>query len=419
MGSADQLRRMGRSMEERPLRRQVPRLRGLPAVAVVASVSLVGLGATVAAAPVAGAATTPTYVTLTNDQPVCDPTYPGTQFVRWHLNIHADLDPHYLANASVGGVWPDGVILAGDATNVPPGGTAEFDEGEISNNATSAGLSLHVTLTGPGLPTLTQVAYNPVTLPGNCGRPSPYAGMATTADGKGYWLAKTNGQVVDEGDAVNFGDLSGQMLNQPIVGIAPTPDGNGYWLVATDGGIFSFGDASFHGSTGNIRLNQPIVGIAPTKSGNGYWLVARDGGIFAFGDAPFYGSMGAIHLNQPVVGMTTTLSGNGYYMVASDGGLFSFGDAVFYGSMGAIHLNQPVVGMTTSSEGGYWEVASDGGIFSFGGASFHGSTGAIHLNQPIVGMSATTSGNGYWLVAVDGGIFAFGDAAFYGSGVGR
>ena len=32
--------------------------------------------------------------------------------------------------------------------------------------------------------------------------------------------------------------------------MATTPDGKGYWLLASDGGIFAFGDAGFHGSTG-------------------------------------------------------------------------------------------------------------------------------------------------------------------------
>ena len=39
-------------------------------------------------------------------------------------------------------------------------------------------------------------------------------------------------------------------LNKPIVGMASTPDGRGYWMVAADGGIFSFGDAPFFGSMG-------------------------------------------------------------------------------------------------------------------------------------------------------------------------
>jgi ribosomal protein L24E len=75
-----------------------------------------------------------------------------------------------------------------------------------------------------------------------------------------------------------------------VVGMASTPDGRGYWLVASDGGIFTFGDAHFYGSTGATRLNRPVVGMASTPDGRGYWLVASDGGIFTFGDAHFYGS---------------------------------------------------------------------------------------------------------------------------------
>ena len=63
------------------------------------------------------------------------------------------------------------------------------------------------------------------------------------------------------GDAANYGDTSNLHINLPIVGMASTPDGKGYWLVASDGGIFSYGDAGFYGSTGAITLNKPIVGI--------------------------------------------------------------------------------------------------------------------------------------------------------------
>jgi len=30
--------------------------------------------------------------------------------------------------------------------------------------------------------------------------------------------------------------------------MATTPDGRGYWLAALDGGVFAFGDAGFYGS---------------------------------------------------------------------------------------------------------------------------------------------------------------------------
>ena len=71
-------------------------------------------------------------------------------------------------------------------------------------------------------------------------------------------------------------------LSKPIVGIASTPDGRGYWLVASDGGVFSFGDASFYGSMGSTALDKPIVGMASTPDGHGYWLAASDGGRVQF-----------------------------------------------------------------------------------------------------------------------------------------
>ena len=199
----------------------------------------------------------------------------------------------------------------------------------------------------------------------------------------------------------------------PVVGVATTPDGRGYWLVGSDGGIFSFGDAGFFGSAGGLKLNAPVVGMAATADGDGYWLVASDGGIFNYGNAGFDGSMGGHPLNAPIVGMAATPDGGGYWEVASDGGIFSFGDAHFYGSRGGQHINAPIVGLAATPDGkGYWLVASDGGIFSYGDAHFDGSAGGLTLNAPIVGMAAAPGGDGYWLVASDGGVFSYGDATY-------
>ena len=240
----------------------------------------------------------------------------------------------------------------------------------------------------------------------------PAVGMASTPDGKGYWIVRADGGVSAFGDAVDYGSMFGQPLNKPVVGMAATPDGKGYWLVASDGGIFSFGDAPFYGSTGSIALNKPIVGMTATPDGKGYYFVASDGGVFAYGDAGFLGSMGGQPLNQPVVGLAIDGATGGYWLVASDGGIFSFG-APFLGSTGALPLNKPVVGMEAAPDGsGYRFVASDGGVFSFG-LPFEGSTGGIPLVQPVVGMAADGP-DGYWLVARDGGVFAF-DAPFLGA----
>ena len=156
--------------------------------------------------------------------------------------------------------------------------------------------------------------------------------IASTPDGKGYWITGATGKVNAFGDATDEGSVTGS-LNKPIVGITSTPDGKGYWLVASDGGIFAFGDAVFQGSMGGQPLNKPIVGIAATPTGKGYWMVASDGGLFAFGDAVFQGSMGGQPLNQPIVGLAATPTGKGYWMVGGDGGVFAFGDAGFFGSV--------------------------------------------------------------------------------------
>ncbi|HWE67014.1 MAG TPA: L,D-transpeptidase [Acidimicrobiales bacterium] len=233
------------------------------------------------------------------------------------------------------------------------------------------------------------------TVANQAGLAGPVTGIASTPDGNGYWVTAANGQVTAEGDARNFGSMTGS-LNAPIIGIAATTTGGGYWLVGGDGGIFSFGDARFFGSTGSLVLNKPVVGMASTSDGGGYWLVASDGGIFSFGDAAFHGSMGGTRLNEPVVGMAPTPSGGGYWLVASDGGIFSFGDANFQGSMGSIRLAQPVVGMSATPDGGgYRMVAADGGIFDFGDATFYGSGAGTPLTAPVVGMAARSGG--YWI----------------------
>jgi hypothetical protein len=186
------------------------------------------------------------------------------------------------------------------------------------------------------------------------GLAGPLSAIASTPDGNGYWTTSASGQVVNEGDAQNYGSVT-TALRAPIVGIAATHDGHGYWLVASDGGVFTFGDAKFFGSTGGIVLNKPVVGLAATSSGDGYWLVAADGGVFTFGDAPFDGSMGGTVLSEPVVGITATPDNGGYRMVASDGGIFDFGDAGFFGSGTGAPVTSPVVGMA-ARPGGYWIV---------------------------------------------------------------
>ena len=251
------------------------------------------------------------------------------------------------------------------------------------------------------------------------------AGTTTYADtdvlpGVTYYYRVAAVNAVGPSAASN--EVSGSPLSASSTGLhmASTPDGKGYWLAGADGGVFAHGTAPFEGSLPGLGVTvDDVTGIASSGDGGGYWLAGSDGGVFAFGDAGFYGSMGGQALDQPIEGIAATPDGGGYWLVAADGGVFAFGDAGFYGSMGGQPLNQPIVGMASTPDGkGYWLVAADGGVFAFGDAPFYGSMGGQPLNQPIVGVTAVPGGGGYWLVAADGGVFAFGDAPFYGSAAG-
>jgi hypothetical protein len=299
-----------------------------------------------------------------------------------------------------------------------PAGAPTLAMGAAFSSSGYAGGSIAAVLSSTCGPVPSDVTLSWSQVLGNVTSSASTVGVATLANGSGYWEVQANGAVANFGSAQNYGSMAGQSLNSPIVGMAATPDGGGYWLVAADGGIFTFGNAAFYGSAGAIHLNEPIVGMAATPDGRGYWMVASDGGIFTFGDAAFLGSMGAIHLNEPIVGMASDPATGGYWLVAADGGIFSFG-APFFGSTGSLHLNKPIVGMEALSNGqGYRFVAADGGIFTFGQAGFDGSMGGQSLPAPVVGMASDPATGGYWMAGSDGSIFGFGGASFYGRVVG-
>src|SRR5207253_1426409 len=140
----------------------------------------------------------------------------------------------------------------------------------------------------------------------------------------------------------------------PYAAIASTPSGNGYWVAAQDGGVFAFGDAGFFGSAGGRHLNQPIVGIASTPTGQGYWLVARDGGVFTFGDAHFSGSEAPEHIGDA---SGITAGTHGYWVARRDGSVIGFGTGVIAAATPAVETpGAATVGITARAGGGYWTV---------------------------------------------------------------
>jgi hypothetical protein len=170
-------------------------------------------------------------------------------------------------------------------------------------------------------------------------------------NGGGYWILELGlsglGSVQAFGDAGNYGDEVTVARATGIVGVpvamASTADGKGYWIVDSDGGVFSFGDAAFYGSMGGRKLAAPVVSMAATPDGKGYWLAAADGGVFAFGDAAFGGSMAGTRLVGPIAGIAANPLGPGYWLAAADGGVFAFGGAPYLGSVSTMSLARPIV----------------------------------------------------------------------------
>jgi hypothetical protein len=226
-------------------------------------------------------------------------------------------------------------------------------------------------------------------------------GMATTANGAGYWLVAEDGAVFSF-NAPFYGSISGWPLRAPVVGITATTTGRGYWIVTADGAVFAMGDARSYGQMYGTPMNAPVRALVPGPKSKGYWLLGTDGGVFSFGSARFRGSTGGKPLNAPVVGMASTPSGNGYWLVGMDGGVFSFGDARFRGSMGGKPLNAPVVGIARDGAGtGYWLAGADGGVFTFGTARFKGSAaGMLPAGRQVVQIAGMPAGNGYRLLAI-------------------
>jgi hypothetical protein len=204
----------------------------------------------------------------------------------------------------------------------------------------------------------------------------------------------------------------------PIIGMASTANGRGYWLAGADGGVFAFG-APFHGSIRRQRLAQPVVGIAATPNGRGYWLVARDGGVFGFGNARYYGSLGRVHLRAPIRALAATPAGTGYWLLGQDGGVFAFGHAHYYGSVPAKKSRAPAVGLAPTPSGrGYWIATSDGAVVAFGDAHSFAPATPGRAVATTVGIASNGTSRGYWLIGDDGGVFGYGNARFYGNAVG-
>jgi RNA polymerase sigma factor (sigma-70 family) len=198
-------------------------------------------------------------------------------------------------------------------------------------------------------------------------RDAPIVSIASVSGSiTSYYLLAEDGTIVPVGGAPFYGDPK-NLLSQPIcdaVAIATTPDGRGYWVVTSAGDVFAFGDAVKYGAPSVPPAT--IVGFVPTPDGEGYWELAHDG-IYAFGNAGAYCSVPA---HMPIAAIAATPDNQGCWMVASDGGLFVGGDAENFGSGTS---TAPIVAIADYSSGGasnqgYWLLSASGAVHAYGSA---------------------------------------------------
>jgi hypothetical protein len=236
----------------------------------------------------------------------------------------------------------------------------------------------------------------------------------------GYRLVTGDGAVLERGDLPLCGGLNTSVLPASVVSMASTPDGRGYWLLLADGSVYAFGNATWYGDLrgsawrgGPVPPGAPVVGMAATSDGKGYFILAGDGSVYAFGDAKYHGSRGGQWTCGAVVGMAVDPATGGYWLVTSRGAVYGE-DARNYGSASKHPLASPIVAIAAAPDGtGYWLAAQDGKVYSYGTAS-HASAVHGHLGSPVIGIAASPSGNGYWLATASGAILGSGGTASYG-----
>ena len=237
-------------------------------------------------------------------------------------------------------------------------------------------------------------------------------GPATSAatrlvHGGSYWLYTAYGNVYHSSGAGWYGSpYASRVGTSSIVGMASTANGRGYWLVASSGRVYAYGDAA---ALPALAHAHPIKGIVADPSG-GYWLYTAYGNVYYSSGAGWYGSPYASRVaTSSIVGMASTANGRGYWLVASSGRVYAYGDAAALPALAHAH---PIKGIVADPSGGYWLYTAYGNVYYSSGAGWYGSPYASRVGtSSIVGMASTANGKGYWLVDSAGNVYPYGDAA--------
>ena len=150
----------------------------------------------------------------------------------------------------------------------------------------------------------------------------------STADGGGYWLAGSGGEVFHFGDAANLEPPTPVTTRSPFVGIAVDSSGTGAWTSKQDGVVLNFGTAVDHGSLGVAPASRvTAIAAMPIPSAGtgrplGYDLAEADGTVSTLGGATYYGSRSSTKLVAPIVALLPTPDHRGYWLIGADGSVF-------------------------------------------------------------------------------------------------
>lgn len=113
-----------------------------------------------------------------------------------------------------------------------------------------------------------------------------FTGVSVTADGKGYALISSAGEVYAFGDVKywdNPKDFSGS-----IVGISVTADGKGYAAISSAGQVYAYGSVQYRDNPKGF--SGGIIGVAVTADGQGYVAASGIGQVYAYGSVLYRGN---------------------------------------------------------------------------------------------------------------------------------
>ncbi|MFF8405966.1 M23 family metallopeptidase [Streptomyces sp. NPDC015684] len=213
------------------------------------------------------------------------------------------------------------------------------------------------------------------------GSPTGYTGRfvdaKATANGGGYWLLTSAGQVYAYGNAAYKGG-SPTGYDQEIVAMAATPDSQGYVMVSATGQIYAYGNAAYKGGSPTGYTGR-FVDVEMTPDGGGYWLLTSAGQVYAYGNAAYKGGSPTGY-DRAIVAMSPTRDGQGYVMVSKTGQVYAYGNAAYKGgSPTGVTGEISDVGYRTDGGDGYVLISTAGSHYAYNSPFLGNPTGTAAI----------------------------------------